>query len=147
MLNQTFIVILMKVMFGFNRMYIPWHLLSIVLLDTLLKTFFVAVAELSCEEFKRKVIRCSGRRALLYKTYRESHASEAKLLAFRVKANRVRGKVQSRSWCHNLRHLNHFCSSCAAVILIFMEVISLNYPCCCSSYIPEIRTIVLFLPF
>ena len=51
------------------------------------------------------------------------------------------------SWHHNFRHLQHSCSSCAAVLLTFLEDIAQDYPSYCCLCIPEIRTIVLFLPF
>ena len=68
------------------------------------------------------------------------------LLALQVKAKIARDKGLSGSRCHTLRHIQRFCSSLAAVLLIFLEDIAQDNLSCCSSYIPEIRTIVLFLP-
>ena len=69
------------------------------------------------------------------------------LLVFQVKTNKARDQGLVGSRCHNFRHLQHSCSSRAAVLLNCLEDIAQDYPSYCSSYIPEIRTIVLFLPF
>ena len=49
--------------------------------------------------------------------------------------------------CHNFRYLQHSCSSRAAVLLTCVEDVAQTYHFYCSYYIPEMRTIVLFLPF
>ena len=48
---------------------------------------------------------------------------------------------------HNFRYLQHSYSSRAAALLACLEDIAQNHPFYCSSYIPEICAIVLFLPF
>ena len=68
------------------------------------------------------------------------------LLAFQVETDSA-GLSLLRGRCHNFRYLQHSCSSHAAVLLTCLEDIAQNYPSDCFSYIPEIRTIVLFLPF
>ena len=86
--------------------------------------------------------------ALLYTKYTGKFTSpKHSLLTFQVQINTAwdYGLVESR--CHNFRHLQHSCSSRAAVLLTCLEDIAQNYPSDCFSYIPEIRTIVLFLPF
>ena len=86
--------------------------------------------------------------ALFYAKHIDTFTSpKLKLLAFQVKANTVRDQGLLRSRCHNFKHLQHCSSSRTAVLLTFLEDIAQNHPSYSSSYIPKIRTIVLFLPF
>ena len=58
------------------------------------------------------------------------------LLVFQAETNRAdEGLLGSR--CHSLRHLQHSCSSHAAVLLTSLEDIAQNYPSDGFSYIPE----------
>ena len=85
--------------------------------------------------------------ALFYGKHIDTFTSpKLKLLAFQVKANTVRDQGLLRSQCHNFKHLQHCSSSRTAVLLTFLEDIAQNHPSYSSSYIPKIRTIVLFLP-
>ena len=56
-----------------------------------------------------------------------------------TKANTARGKGLLEIWRHNFRHLQPSCSSCAAVLLVFLEDIAQNY----SSYLSHIPEILL----
>ena len=101
------------------------------LLHTFLNTFCGSV-ELSFEKVKREIFKCS-----------------VHYFIWNIQAN---SRLQSTvcllgSQCRNFRHLQNSCSSRAAVLLICLEDIAQNYPSDCFSYVPEIRIIVLFLPF
>ena len=69
------------------------------------------------------------------------------LLVFQVRTNKAQDQGIIGSRCPNFRHLQNFCSSLAAVLLTCLEDIAQTYSFYCSYYIPEIRTIILFLPF
>ena len=69
------------------------------------------------------------------------------LLVFQVKTKKAQDQGLLRSWCNNFRYLQHSWSSLAAVLLTCLEDTAQTYPFYCSYYIPEILTIVLFLPF
>ena len=87
-------------------------------------------------------------RALFYAKHTDKFTSpKHNLLVFQVRTNKARDQGLLGSRCHNFRHLQHSCSSLAAVLLTCLEDIAQTYPFYCSYYIPEIRTIVLFLPF
>ena len=62
-------------------------------------------------------------------------SSNLNLLIFQVKTDTAWDSVQLGSWCHNFRHLQHSCSSRAAVLLTSLENIAQNYLCHCFSYI------------
>ena len=88
------------------------------------------------------------RRALLYTKHTDKLTSlKHSLLVFQEKIHTTRDEDLLESRCHNFGHLQHSCSSRAAVLLTCLEDIAQNYPSYCFSYIPEIRTIALFLPF
>ena len=83
-------------------------------------------------------------RALFYTKHTDKFtSSKQNLLVF--KSARDQGLLGR--WHYNFRHLQHSCSSCAAVLLTCLEDIAQNHSFYCSSCIPEIRTIVLFLLF
>ena len=97
------------------------------------------------EKVKREI---SNATCAFYTKHTDKFTSpKHKLLAFLVKGNTTWDKGLSGSRRHKFRHLQHSCSNRAAVLLTFLKDNAQNYHSYCSSYIPEIRTIVLFLPF
>ena len=85
---------------------------------------------------------------LFYASHTDKFTSQKhNLLVFQVKTDKARNQYLLGSQCHNFRHLQHTCSSLAAVMLTCLEEIAQTYPFYCSYHILEIRTIVLFLPF
>ena len=87
-------------------------------------------------------------RALFYAMHTEKFTSpKHNLLVYQVRTNKARDQGLLGSWCHNFRHLQHSCSNLAAMLLTCLEDIAQTYPFSCSYHIPEMRTIVLFLPF
>ena len=112
-----------------------------------LPVLFCGIFKHSFEDIKREIIRCSrGACTILSEAYKFT-SSKLNVLVFQVKTNTAWDSVLLGSRCHNFRHLKHSCSSCVAVLLTCLEDIAQNYLCHCFSYIPEICTIVLFLPF
>ena len=109
---------------------------------------FVAVLHSLLKKWKGKSSDAAGERALFYTKHTDRFRSpKPNLLIFQVKTNTARDSGLLGSWCHNFRHLQHSRSSRAAVLLTCLEEIAQNYLSHCFSYIPEICTIALFLPF
>ena len=108
-------------------------------------THFVAVLNSILKKWKEKSSNAAC--AALYEAYRQIDLSEAQFACIPRKDSHNAGLRPTRSRCHNFGHLQHSCSSRAAVLLTCLEDIAQNYPSYCFSYIPEIRTIALFLPF
>ena len=109
---------------------------------------FVAVSNSLLKKWKEKSSDAAGQHALFYTKHTDKFtSSKLSLLVFQVKTDTAWDSVLLGSWCHNFRHLQHSCSSRAAVLLTCLENIAQNYLCHCFSYIPEKCTIVLFLPF
>ena len=87
-------------------------------------------------------------RALFYRKHTDKFTSlKHNLLVFQVKVTQLEIKAYQEVGPPNFRHLQPFCSSRAAVLLTCLEDIAQSYPSHSSCCIPEIRTIVLFLPF
>ena len=109
---------------------------------------FVAFWNSLLKMWKEKSSDAAGECALFYPKHTDKFTStKLSLLVFQVKTSTVWDSVLLGSRCHNFRHLKHSCSSCVAVLLTCLEDIAQNYLCHCFSYIPEMCTIVLFLPF
>ena len=104
---------------------------------------FVTIAELSYDtnKWKEKSLNAA---CTFYSKHKDKFTSpKNKLLAFLVKANQPKVKAYCEVGVTTL----DTCNISAAVLLIILEDIAQNYPSYCSSDIPEICTIVLFLPF
>ena len=87
-------------------------------------------------------------RALFYMKHIDKFTSpKHNLLVFQVKTNKAEDQGLQGSQCQNFSHVQHSCSSRAALLETCVEDNAQNHTSYCSSYIPEIRTIVLFLPF
>ena len=109
---------------------------------------FVAVLHSLLKKWKEKSSDAAGERALFYTKHTDKFMSpKPNLLVFQVKTNTAQDSGLLGNWCHDFRNLQHFCSICAAMLLTCLEDIAQNYLSHCFSYIPEICTIVLFLPF
>ena len=109
---------------------------------------FVAVSSSLLKKWKEKSSDTAGERVLFYMKHTDKFTSpKSNLLVFQVKTNSAWDSGLLGSQCYNFRHLQHSCSSHAAVLLTCLEDMAQNYLSHCFSYIPEICTIVLFLPF
>ena len=109
---------------------------------------FMTVLHSLLKKWKEKSSDAAGERALFYMKHTDKFTSpKSNLLVFQVKTDTARDSGLLGSRCHNFRHLQHSCSSRSAVLLTCLEDIAQNYLSHCLSYIPEMCTIVLFLPF
>ena len=73
------------------------------------------------EKVKREITECNR---AFYSQHKDKFTSpKHKLLAFLKKANTARGLDLLESRCDNFRHLQRACSSLAAVLLIFWNIL------------------------
>ena len=133
----------------FHHQYISWHYYTSYTRSCLVAHIFESILWQGWTHFwKSEKRNLQRQRALLYTKHTGKFTSlKHSLLVLQVKTNTARYEGLLGSRCHNFRHLQHSCSSRAAVLLTCLEDIAQNYPSDCFSCIPETRSIVLFLPF
>ena len=149
--------------YSLNYSYKKLYIVSIASTSPEIRAQAVLPTEKSClvaHSFERVLWECW---TLLYKNEKRNHQMQSvlfhtndtdkftspkiNLLVFQVKTNEARNQGLVGSWWYNFRHLQQSCSNRAAVLPTCLDDIAQDYPSYCSSSIPEIRTIVLFLPF